>query len=303
MAEISQTTGRTAARAAERPARKPLRWGAVADHAILIAGAALMIVPLLTMLQMTTIPDAQVMQHGPSLEIGDRFWPNLQKALFQSMSFSGETTGINMFRNSMILGLGFAIGKIVIAMMAAYAIVYFRLRFATLAFWLIFTTLLLPLEVRIVPSYEITQKLGLLNTWTGLIVPLIASATATFFFRQFYKSVPEEILEAARIDGAGPFRFFVDILLPLSKTMIAAIFIIMFVVGWNQYLWPILMTTDESYFTVVMGIKQILNDLEGNNIPQYNKALALSFLAMLPPVMVVLIFQRWFVKGLVESEK
>lgn len=303
MAEISQTTGRTAARAAERPARKPLRWGAIADHAILIAGAALMIVPLLTMLQMTTIPDAQVMQHGPSLEIGDRFWPNLQKALFQSMSFSGETTGINMFRNSMILGLGFAIGKIVIAMMAAYAIVYFRLRFATLAFWLIFTTLLLPLEVRIVPSYEITQKLGLLNTWTGLIVPLIASATATFIFRQFFMSVPEELVEAAKIDGAGPVKFFIDILVPLSQTMIAAMFIIMFVYGWNQYLWPTMISTEEDKFTLVQGIKQITQSLEGNHIPEYGRSNLLAILAVLPPVLVVVFFQRWFVKGLTDSDK
>lgn len=170
-------------------------------------------------------------------------------------------------------------------------------------FWIIFSSLLLPLEVRIIPSYEVVAQMGLLNSYTGLILPLIASATATFFFRQFYKSVPEELLESARIDGAGPYRFFVDILMPLSTTMIAAIFIIMFVVGWNQYLWPILMTTDESYYTIVMGIKNILNDLEGNNVPEYNKALALAVLALLPPVLVVVVLQRWFVKGLVETEK
>lgn len=183
--------------------RKPLRWSMVVNHLVLIAGALFMVAPLLMLLQMSTIPDAQIMQTGPSLQIGDRFAENLDKALNESMSFSGDMTGMSMFRNSMILGLGFAMGKIVVAMMAAYAIVYFRLRFATFAFWLIFTTLLLPLEVRIVPSYEITQKLGLLNTWTGLIVPLIASATATFFFRQFFMSVPEELLEAAKIDGRG----------------------------------------------------------------------------------------------------
>lgn len=153
---------------------------------------------------------------------------------------------MRMLMNSLILGIGFAVGKIVIGMMAAYALVYFRLRFATLAFWLIFTTLLLPLEVRILPSYEIAQQLGLLNTYTGLIVPLIASATATFFFRQFFRSVPEELVEAARIDGAGPVKFFIDILIPLSQTMIAAIFIIMFVYGWNQYLWPTMVTTEEA---------------------------------------------------------
>ncbi|MBU2961394.1 ABC transporter permease subunit [Citreicella sp. C3M06] len=296
MADLTQT-------APARTTRSPIRWASVLDHAILIAGAALMIVPLLMMLQMSTIPDAQVMQHGPSLQIGGEFWDNLRKALFQSMSFSGETTGLTMFRNSLILGLGFAIGKIVVAMLAAYGIVYFRLRFATLAFWLIFTTLLLPLEVRIVPSYEITQKLGLLNSWTGLIVPLIASATATFFFRQYFMSVPEELVEAARIDGAGPVRFFIDILVPLSRTMIAAMFIIMFVYGWNQYLWPLMVSTQEDKVTLVQGIKQITQSLEGNHIPEYGRSNVLALLAVLPPVLVVLFFQRWFVKGLTESDK
>jgi sn-glycerol 3-phosphate transport system permease protein len=283
--------------------RRAFPWGAVLNHAILIAGALFMIAPLAMFVQMSTMPDAEIMQHGPSLQIGDQLWSNLQKALFESMSFSGETTGVNMFRNSMILGLGFALGKIVISMMAAYAIVYFRMRFATLAFWLIFTTLLLPLEVRIVPSYEITQKLGLLNTWTGLIVPLIASATATFFFRQFFMSVPEELLEAARIDGAGPVRFFLDILVPLSQTMIAAVFIIMFVYGWNQYLWPVMVSTEESKITLVQGIKQITQGLEGSHIPEFGRSNLLAILAVLPPVLVVIFFQRWFVKGLTESDK
>ena len=190
-------------------------------------------------------------------------------------------------------------------MMAAYAIVYFRLRFATFAFWIIFTTLLLPLEVRILPSYEAIQSLGLANTYSGLIIPLIASATGTFFFRQFFRSIPEELVEAARIDGAGPIKFFIDILVPLSRTMIAAIFIIMFVYGWNQYLWPTLITTDEGMFTLVRGIKQIVQVLSqtGAMIPEYGKALALSLIAMIPPVLIVIFFQSWFVKGLTESDK
>lgn len=301
MADLSDASLRPAT-VAVAPRRR-FRWSAVADHAILIAGAAAMIAPLLMLVQMSTIPDPQIMQTGPSLQIGDQFWPNLQKALFKSMSFSGQTTGLNMFRNSLILGVGFATGKIVISMLAAYAIVYFRLRFATLAFWLIFTTLLLPLEVRIVPSYDIVQKLGLLNTWTGLIVPLVASATATFFFRQFFRSVPEELVEAARIDGAGPMRFFLDILVPLSRTMIAAMFIIMFVYGWNQYLWPTMVSTEEGKFTLVQGIKQITQGLEGNHIPEYGRSNLLAILAVLPPVLVVVFFQRWFVKGLTESDK
>ncbi|WP_246273042.1 ABC transporter permease subunit [Oricola thermophila] len=262
-----------------------------------------MMAPIAMLLQMSTVPDAEIMQHGPSLSIGNQFGPNFEKAMFGSMSFSGSNSGLTMFMNSLILGVGFAIGKIVISLCAAYAIVYFRLRLATLAFWLIFTTLLLPLEVRIVPSYEVTQKLGLLNTYTGLIVPLIASATATFFFRQFFMSVPDELVEAARIDGAGPVKFFIDILVPLSRTMIAAIFIIMFVYGWNQYLWPTMIVTDESKFTLVQGIKQITQGLEGNHIPEFGRSNLLAILAILPPVAIVIFFQGWFVKGLTESDK
>ncbi len=273
------------------------------DHLILIFGVLFLLLPIWVVFASSTHRPETILNQGLQFWIGDYFLETYSAVLFDNTGFTEAVNAVLMLKNSLILGLGFSVGKILISTIAAYAIVYFRFPAGSFFFWIIFSSLLLPLEVRIIPSYEVVSKLGMLNSYTGLILPLIASATATFFFRQFYKSVPEEILEAARIDGAGPFRFFVDILLPLSKTMIAAIFIIMFVVGWNQYLWPILMTTDESYFTVVMGIKQILNDLEGNRIPQYNKALALSFLAMLPPVMVVLIFQRWFVKGLVESEK
>ncbi len=292
----------TTAAPAQMTAKK-IKWDAVTDHAVLILGVLLMMVPMLMVLQMTTVPDAEIMKDGPSLRIGDQFLPNLQAALFEASGFSGEQTGLRMFKNSLILGFGFAIGKIVISMIAAYAIVYFRLRFANLAFWLIFTTLLLPLEVRILPSYEIVQQLGLTNTYTGLILPLVASATATFFFRQFFLSVPEELVEAARIDGAGPIKFFLDILVPLSRTMIAAIFIIMFVYGWNQYLWPTMIITDEGKMTLVQGIRQITQVLEGNNIPEYGRSNLLALLAVLPPVAVVIFFQSWFVKGLTESDK
>ena len=202
-----------------------------------------------------------------------------------------------------IMGVGFAVGKIIIAMCAAYALVYFRIPMAQFLFWLIFSTLLLPLEVRIVPSYEVVSQLGLLNSYTGLILPLIASATATFYFQQFYKTIPDELLEAAQLDNANAWRFFKDILVPLSRTMMAAMFIIMFVVGWNQYLWPLMMTTEESYYTIVMGIKNILSVVREGRVPEYNVAFALVILAMLPPVAVVVIFQRWFIQGLVENEK
>lgn len=284
-------------------AKRPLKWGRVMDHSILILGSLFMLVPLLMVLQTTTTTDLETIKNGPEFVIGDQFDDNFMSAMFQASGFSGENTGLRMLMNSLILGIGFALGKIVIGMMAAYALVYFRLRFATFAFWLIFTTLLLPLEVRILPSYEIAQKLGLLNTYTGLIVPLIASATATFFFRQFFRSVPEELVEAARIDGAGPVKFFIDILVPLSQTMIAAMFIIMFVFGWNQYLWPTMVTTEEGMYTLVRGIKQLTQDLEGTNIPEYGRANMLALIAILPPVLVVIFFQSWFVKGLTESDK
>ncbi|KQB97656.1 glycerol-3-phosphate ABC transporter permease [Loktanella sp. 1ANDIMAR09] len=282
---------------------RKLKLSTVLDHAVLIAGSLFMILPLLMLLQMTTVPDTEIIRTGPSLTIGDQLDDNFRKAMLEASGFSGENTGLSMLKNSMILGIGFAFGKIVLGMMAAYAIVYFRLRFATFAFWLIFTTLLLPLEVRILPSYEVVQWLGMLNTYQGLIIPLIASATATFFFRQFFRSVPEELVEAARIDGAGPVKFFIDILVPLSQTMIAAMFIIMFVYGWNQYLWPTMITTDEDMYTLVRGIKQIVQVLEGAVVPEFGRSNVLALVAVIPPVLVVVFFQSWFVKGLTESDK
>nr|WP_298102018.1 sn-glycerol-3-phosphate ABC transporter permease UgpE [uncultured Shinella sp.] len=273
------------------------------DHLVLMLGVFIMVAPVVVAFMTSTHEAADIHRNGLSLTWGGHLTETYDKVLTRKGGFTGEITGARMIWNSLILGVGFAAGKIVLSMLAAYAIVYFRFKLGTLFFWMIFTTLLLPLEVRIVPSYEVMNKLSLTNTYTGLIVPLLASATGTFFFRQFFKSVPEELLEAARIDGAGPFKFFIDVLVPLSRTMIAAIFIIMFVYGWNQYLWPTLMTTDERFFTLVRGIKQILLVWVGSNIPDYNEAFALAILAMLPPVMIVLIFQRWFIKGLTESDK
>ena len=299
MADITQTIATTA----PAPQRKPIKWGVVTDHAILILGALAMILPIVIALTTATLPDIDIEKEGLSFAIGDQFDDNLNAALFDGSGFTDAVTGTSMLMNSFILGIGFAVGKIIVGMMAAYAIVYFRLRFGTFAFWIIFTTLLLPLEVRILPSYEVIVGMGLTNTYTGLIVPLIASATATFFFRQFFMSVPEELVEAARIDGAGPVKFFIDILVPLSRTMIAAMFIIMFVFGWNQYLWPTLITTEEHMYTLVRGIRQIIQDQEGVNIPEYGKGIMLAMLAMLPPVLIVVFFQSWFVKGLTESDK
>jgi sn-glycerol 3-phosphate transport system permease protein len=273
------------------------------DHLILILGSLLMILPVVVAFTTSTHEAADIHMNGLTFSLGGHFIETYEKVLSHQGGFTGKVTGLTMLTNSLILGIGFAVGKIVLSMLAAYAIVYFRFRAATLMFWIIFTTLLLPLEVRILPSYEVMHKLGLINTYTGLIVPLLASATGTFFFRQFFKSVPDEILEAARIDGAGPFKFFIDILVPLSRTMMAAMFIIMFVYGWNQYLWPMLMTNDESFYTLVRGIKQILVVWVGAQIPDYNEAFAMAVLAMVPPVLIVVIFQRWFIKGLTESDK
>ncbi|QDL92885.1 sn-glycerol-3-phosphate ABC transporter permease UgpE [Paroceanicella profunda] len=273
------------------------------DHLILLAGCFVMLAPVVLAFTTSTYDAVTIHTQGLKFGWGGHFTDTYAEVLTKKGGFTGEITGARMVLNSMILGIGFAVGKIALSMLAAYAIVYFRLRLGTLFFWMIFTTLLLPLEVRILPSYAVMTQLGLTNTYTGLIVPLLASATGTFFFRQYFRSVPDELLEAARLDGAGPWKFFVDILVPLSRPMMAAIFIIMFVYGWNQYLWPTLITTDESLFTLVRGIKQILLVWVGSQIPDYNQAFALAILAMLPPVLVVLVFQRWFIKGLTESDK
>ncbi|KKJ76880.1 glycerol-3-phosphate ABC transporter permease [Kiloniella litopenaei] len=281
-----------------------LNWHAISGHLILILGAIFMTAPVWVAFMSSTHSAETLFREGLQAWPGGHFFENYNEVLFVEGGVMKRVTASMMLWNSFILGIGFAVGKVVISMLAAYAIVYFRFRLATPLFWIIFMTLLLPLEVRIIPSYEVVAGMGLLDTHTGLILPLIASATGTFYFRQFYKSVPEELLEAARLDGANAWQFFIDILVPISKTMIAAILIIMFVVGWNQYLWPLIMTTNEDNYTLVIGIKQIYQVLsEGGELPQFQKAYALTILATLPPVIVVLVFQSWFVKGLVESEK
>lgn len=304
MAVSQRTSAQANQLTISKPRKMRVKWSSVIDHAILLFGAFLMLFPVVLTFMTSSYDKLAFAKTGLQFGWSDKFLENYNKAMFETSGFTGEIDGMTMLGNSLILGFGFAIGKIIISMLAAYAIVYFRFRFATFAFWVIFTTLLLPLEVRILPSYEVIQGLGLTNTYTGLIVPLIASATGTFFFRQFFRSVPEEMIEAARIDGAGPVKFFIDILMPLSKTMIAAIFIIMFVFGWNQYLWPTLITTEESMFTLVRGIKQIVQSItDSNTIPEFTVAMALSIITMLPPVLIVVFFQSWFVKGLVESDK
>ena len=273
------------------------------DHLILLLATLFMLTPVVVAVMTSTHTAVDIHSDGLFLLPGSHGPDTYATVLTREGGFTGQVTGTRMMLNSLILGIGFAVGKIVLSMLAAYALVYFRFRFATAMFWVIFTTLLLPLEVRIMPSYQVMSSLGLLNSYAGLIVPLLASATGTFYFRQFFKSVPDELLEAARIDGAGPERYLIDVLVPLSRTMMAAIFIIMFVYGWNQYLWPMLMTTDERFFTLMRGIKQILQVWVGSQIPDYNEAFALAVLALAPPLVVVVVFQRWFIKGITESEK
>ncbi|HTH11271.1 MAG TPA: sn-glycerol-3-phosphate ABC transporter permease UgpE, partial [Acidovorax sp.] len=237
-----------------------------------------------------------------SLLPGSHFVENYTRALFAGSSAAGYAPPVGrMMWISLVMALAIAFGKIAISLLSAFAIVYFRFPFKGICFWLIFITLMLPVEVRIGPTYQVVSDLGMLNTYAGLTVPLIASATATFLFRQFFLTVPDELVEAARVDGAGPMRFFKDILVPLSRTSIAALFVIQFIYGWNQYLWPLLVTTSEDMYPVVIGIKRMLAGGDAGN--EWNIVMATALLAMLPPAVVVVLMQRWFVKGLVDTEK
>ena len=232
---------------------------------------------------------------------GGQLIENYLTVLRSGKQTAGGVPVSTMMFNSLVMALGITVGKIMISIISAYAIVFFRFPFRMFFFWIIFLTLMLPVEVRILPTYKVVADLGLLNTYAGLTLPLIASATATFLFRQFFLTVPDELVEAARVDGAGPVRFFLTILLPLSRTNIAALSVILFIFGWNQYLWPLLITTDTDMTTIVMGIQRML--FVADAVPEWNLTMATAMLAMLPPVVVVLVMQRQFVKGLVETEK
>lgn len=272
-------------------------------HATLILGVMVVALPVYLMLVAATQSAVDIASSRPlSLVPGGHFLDNMQLALWGGTSSMGSTfpAAGPMLAVSLVSALGIALGKIGISLLSAFAIVYFRFPLRGLVFWLIFVTLMLPVEVRIGPTYEVVSQLGMLNSYAGLTVPLIASATATFLFRQFFLTVPDELVEAARMDGAGPMRFFWDVLLPLSRTSIAALFVIQFIYGWNQYLWPLLVTTDESMYPVVLGIKRLI---AGEAFTEWNVVMATTLLAMLPPALVVLVMQKWFVKGLVDTEK
>ncbi|MDP3253238.1 MAG: sn-glycerol-3-phosphate ABC transporter permease UgpE [Hydrogenophaga sp.] len=272
------------------------------SHAVLILGVLVVAFPLyLTFVASTQTADA-IVQAPMSLLPGNQLIENYTAALKGTgMGAASNAPVGRMMMVSLITALVIAIGKIAISLLSAFAIVYFRFPFRMLFFWAIFVTLMLPVEVRIGPTYAVVANLGMLNTYAGLTVPLIASATATFLFRQFFLTVPDELVEAARMDGAGPMRFFKDVLLPLSVTSIAALFVIQFIYGWNQYLWPLLVTTEESMYPVVIGIKRMISG--GDAATDWNIVMATAILAMIPPALVVMLMQRWFVKGLVDTEK
>lgn len=278
-----------------------MRYRVYLAHAMLIIGAALILMPVWVAFVASTHTIDTLLAGGVPLLPGGAIVENYATIFGADIQRAGGTPVLSMLFNSFVMALGITVGKIAISIIAAYAIVYFRFPFRMLCFWLIFVTLMLPVEVRILPTFKIVADLGLLNSYVGLTLPLIASATATFLFRQFFMTVPDQLVEAARIDGAGPVKFFVDILLPLSRTNIAALFVILFLYGWNQYLWPLLVTTEERYYTIVMGIQRMVTVSE--SLPTWHLVMATSIVAMLPPILVVVLMQRLFVKGLVETEK
>ena len=266
-------------------------------HLGLIIGVAFIFFPIWLAFVASTVDQQDIVRPPMPLLPGDKLFENYGRALVSGVNAPVAT----MLLNSLVMALGIAIGKIAISLLSAFAIVYFRFPGRKVFFWLIFLTLMLPVEVRIVPTFEVIANFGMLNSYSGLILPLIASATATFLFRQFFMTVPDELAEAARVDGARPMRFFFDILLPMSRTNIAALFVILFIYGWNQYLWPLLITTDPEMNTIVMGIKQMFPS--GDDFAHWPTIMATSILAMIPPVIVVIGMQRLFIRGLVESEK
>lgn len=269
-------------------------------HAVLAIGVLILAFPIYVAFVASTHSLQAVLQAPMPLLPGGHLLDNYLQAMLGGTKAVGVPVG-HMMLNSLVMAVGITVGKIAISIVSAYAIVYFRFPFRMLFFWTIFITLMLPVEVRILPTYKVVSDLGMLDTYSGLTIPLIASATATFLFRQFFMTVPDELAEAARVDGAGPVRFFFTILLPLSRTNIAALSVILFIYGWNQYLWPLLITTDQNMYTMLIGINRML--AVGDTQAEWPIIMATAILAMLPPVAVVLVMQRQFVKGLVETEK
>mgnify|MGYP001394875016 CR=1 FL=1 len=270
-------------------------------HAILILGVVIVAFPIYYTFVASTHSLQTILRPPLPLLPGPEFWNNYSQALTGGGTRIGGVGVVTLLVNTTVMALGIAVGKIVISILSAYAIVFFRFPFRMTFFWVIFITLMLPVEVRILPTYKVMVDLGLIDTYAGLIVPLIASATATLLFRQFFMTIPGELVEAARVDGAGPWRFFFDILLPLSRTNIAALFVILFIYGWTQYLWPLLVTNSNDMNTVVIALRKMISFADADT--QWHLVMVTSILAIIPPILVVVAMQRWFVKGLVESEK
>nr|WP_297525562.1 sn-glycerol-3-phosphate ABC transporter permease UgpE [uncultured Roseateles sp.] len=271
------------------------------SHLILVLGVLIVAFPLYIAFVASTHTASEIVQAPMPMLPGSHFLDNYASALFGNTGGGSKAPVGQMMWISFVSAMIIAVGKIAISLLSAFAIVYFRFPARNFFFWAIFVTLMLPVEVRIGPTYQVVSDLKMLNSYAGLTVPLIASATATFLFRQFFLTIPDELVEASRIDGAGPLRFFRDVLLPLSRTSIAALFVIQFIYGWNQYLWPLLVTTDESMYPVVIGIKRMISGGDAAN--DWNIIMATALLAMIPPALVVVLMQRWFVKGLVDTEK
>ena len=270
-------------------------------HLVLIAGVAIVMLPVYVALVASTLSLDQIMSVPMQMWPGSHGIHNYLEVIAHGSERGSSAPVGRMMLNSLIMALVIACGKIAISIISAFAFVYFRFPLRRAFFWMIFVTLMLPVEVRILPTYKVVADLGLVNTYTGLTLPLIASATATFLFRQFFLSIPDELAEAARIDGAGPMRFFRDVVFPLSRTNIAALFVIMFIYGWNQYLWPLLVTTQENMYTTVIGIKRMIPG--GDAAAEWQLIMATAILTMLPPALVILLMQKWFVRGLVDTEK
>ncbi|HMN20316.1 MAG TPA: sn-glycerol-3-phosphate ABC transporter permease UgpE [Ottowia sp.] len=274
----------------------------VLTHLVMVLGVLTVAFPLYLAFVASSHTAQDIVQAPMPMLPGNHLWDTWKTALLGGGDGAGSTAPVaRMMWVSLVTALVITFGKIAISLLSAFAIVYFRFRLKGFFFWAIFITLMLPVEVRIMPTYKVVADLGMLNTYAGLTVPLIASATATFLFRQFFLTVPDELVEAARIDGAGPMRFFRDVLVPLSRTSIAALFVIQFIYGWNQYLWPLLATTSEDMYPVVIGIKRMIAGGDAAN--QWNVVMATALLAMIPPALVVILMQKWFVKGLVDTEK
>ncbi|PIJ51162.1 glycerol-3-phosphate transporter [Erwinia sp. OLTSP20] len=270
------------------------------SHTLLVLGVLTILFPLYVAFVAATLDGHEVYNVPMTLIPGNHLWQNVSHIWTHGVNGSGPAFSLMMF-NSLVMALGITFGKIVVSILSAFALVWFRFPLRTLFFWLIFITLMLPVEVRIFPTVEVISSLHMLDSYSGLTLPLMASATATFLFRQFFMSLPDELLEAARIDGAGPLRFFWDIVLPLSKTNLAALFVITFIYGWNQYLWPLLIINDAGLSTAVAGIKSMIST--SGSPTQWNEVMAAMLLTLIPPVIVVYVMQRAFVRGLVESEK